>query len=494
MDSQKHIVHTRVPIPAYRHTKIVATLGPASSDTKTLRQMMCAGMDIARLNLSHGSLKDHQQLVKMIREVSAEIGKHIAIIADVPGQKIRITSLADTLVQLDRGDIITLTTCAPAEGENPIQASSVTRSHIIGIGPADYLADICPSDSVILKDGAATLTVLSVDEEGIHAEVTRGGVITIGAGVIFPNKKRMIPFINHHFSTACLFAASLQPDYLALSFVESGEDISAARTLLQNNHYSIPLIAKIESSTAVSHAEDIMAYADGVMVARGDLGVAMPLEQIPHIQKQLIEKAVEREVPVITATEMLESMVQKSLPTRAEVTDVANAIIDGTDCVMLSAETSIGVDPVQAVRIMATISSETDKHIPLNKAPAQETENRSVSALVSYAARVIADMTAVSVVAYTRSGTTARMISHERPSVPIFAIIPDDAIARRVLLYRGVFPSTRHAVETYEELITSARDLMNTTGIGRKGDYVVIVAGHTKGETGHTNTIKVEQL
>ena len=493
MESEKNMVHTRMSIPEYRHTKIVATLGPASSDKKILRQMMCAGMDIARLNLSHGSFEDHHQLVKMIREISKEIGKHIAILADVPGQKIRITYLPDTLVQLHNGDKITLATDVPAVGPAN-QTISSTGQYIIGIGPADYLADICPHDSVILKDGAVTASVLSVDEAGIHAVVTRGGGLTLGAGVIFPNKKRVIPFINQHFSTACLFAASLQPDYLALSFVESGEDIIAAKMLLQSNHYNIPLIAKIESSTAVSHAEEIMDYADGVMIARGDLGVAMPLEQIPHIQKQLIKKAVEREIPVITATEMLESMVQKSLPTRAEVTDVANAIIDGTDCVMLSAETSIGVDPVQAVRIMATISSETDKHIPLNTASAQKTGYRPVSALVSHAARVIADMTAVSIVAYTRSGTTARMISHERPSVPIFAITPDDIIARRVLLYRGVFPNTRHAVKTYEELITSARYLMNTTGIGKKGDFVVILAGNTKGETGHTNTIKVEQL
>ncbi|MDR2855669.1 MAG: pyruvate kinase [Methanomicrobiales archaeon] len=493
MQPQKNIEHIRVSIPEYRHTKIVATLGPASADKKILREMMSAGMDIARLNLSHGSFEDHQQLVEMIREVSEEIRKHIAILADVPGQKIRITYLADTRVQFQSGDIITLTT-VPPDGEPLTQTNSTASSHIIGIGPADYLADIYPNDTVILKDGAVTLSIQAVDEVGMQAVVTRGGVLTLGAGVIFPNKKRVIPFINHHFSTACLFAASLQPDYLALSFVESGEDIIAARTFLQDNHYNIPLIAKIESSTAVSHAEDIMAYVDGVMVARGDLGVAMPLEQIPHIQKQLIEKAVEREIPVITATEMLESMVQKNLPTRAEVTDVANAIIDGTDCVMLSAETSIGVDPVQAVHVMATISSETDKHIPLNRASAQKTGYKPVSALVSHAARLIADMAAVSIVAYTRSGTTARMISHERPSVPIFVITPDDDIARRVLLYRGVFPSTRRAVETYEELITSARDLMNRTGIGRKGDYVVILAGNTKGETGHTNTIKIEQL
>jgi pyruvate kinase len=191
---------------------------------------------------------------------------------------------------------------------------------------------------------------------------------------------------------------------------------------------------------------------------------------------------------------MLESMVHKSRPTRAEVTDVANAIIDGTDCVMLSAETSIGVDPVQAVRAMAAISSETDKYIPLNEKPARKDEHRHVSVLVSHAARVIADMTAVAIIAYSRSGMTARTISHERPSVPIFTITPDDAIARRVLLYRGVFPFTRPAVETYEELITAARELMDLTEIGKKGEQIVILSGNTKGEMGHTNTLKVEQI
>ena len=483
---KKEILPSKQTAPAYRHTKIVATLGPASGDRKTLYHMMRAGMDIARINLSHGSFEDHQHLVQMIRDISQEIGKHIAILADVPGQKIRITDLPENLIQLHDAETITLSFSAPS--------LTATNSQTICIGPHEYLADVNSHDHIILKDGAVILSVLSVDEFGIHTIVIQGGALTPGAGVIFPHKKRTTPFINSHFEKACLFAASLEPDYIALSFVESGEDIVSARDLLQSNDYNIPIIAKIESSTAVDNADDIMAHVDGIMVARGDLGVAMPLEQIPHIQKQLIEKAVHRDIPVITATEMLESMVYKSLPTRAEVTDVANAIIDGTDCIMLSAETSIGVDPVQAVRIMATISSEADKHMPLNEAPARRNEIMPVSVLVSHAARVIADMTAVSIIAYTRSGTTARMISHERPHVPIFAITSDDAIARRVLLYRGVFPSTMPAVTTYEELITSAHDLMNTTGIGRKGDYIVILSGNTKGETGHTNTIKVEQI
>jgi len=491
MQPMKETFNARLSFPAYRHTKIIATLGPASADRNTLRRMMIAGMDIIRLNLSHGSFEAHEHLVSTIRCISEEIGKHIAILADIPGQKLRITSLSEEHLQVHIGETIRLTTSGVKRSSN---TQNIPATHTIEIGPPDYLADVLPRDIILLKDGAVILSVLSVDESGIHTTVTQGGILTPGAGVIFPNKKRNVPFINSHFSKACLFAASLNPDYLALSFVESGEDIIAARELLQSNKYEIPLIAKIESSTAVRNAEDIMTHADGIMIARGDLGVAMPLEQIPHIQKQLIKKATLCEIPIITATEMLESMVQKSRPTRAEVTDVANAIIDGTDCVMLSAETSIGVDPVQAVRTMAAISSETDKHMPLNQTPARKDECRHVSVLVSHAARVIADMTAVAIIAYTRSGMTARTISHERPSVPIFAITPDDAIARRVLLYRGVFPSTRPAVETYEELITAARDLMDLTGIGKKGEHVVILSGNTKGETGHTNTLKVEQL
>ena len=477
-------------LPAYRHTKIIATLGPASTDRNTLRQMMIAGMDIIRLNLSHGDFEEHEHLVNTIRSISAEIGKHTTILADIPGQKLRITCLSEERLQVYTGETIRLTTSAmklPPSTDAP-------ATHTIEIGPPDYLADVLQKDIMLLKDGAVILSVLSADESGIYTTVTQGGILTQGAGVIFPDKKRNSPFINAHFSKACLFAASLKPDYLALSFVESGEDLIAARGLLQNNKYEVPLIAKIESSTAVRNAEDIMLHADGIMIARGDLGVALPLEQIPHIQKQLIKKAKHCEIPIITATEMLESMVQKSRPTRAEVTDVANAIIDGTDCVMLSAETSIGVDPVQAVRTMAAISSETDKHIPLNQTAARKDECRHVSVLVSHAARVIADMTAVAIIAYTRSGMTARTISHERPSVPILAITPDDAIARRVLLYRGVFPYTRPAVETYEELITAARELMDLTGIGKKGESIVILSGNTKGETGHTNTLKVEQI
>ena len=487
----KERLNDRLPCPAYRHTKIIATLGPASADRNTLRRMMIAGMDVVRLNLSHGSFEDHEQLVKMIREISDEIGKHITILPDIPGQKLRITCLSEERLQVFIGETIRLTTSAM---KTPPSTENTPATHTIEIGPPDYLADVIQKDSILLKDGAVILSVQSVDESGIYAIVTQGGILTPGSGVIFPDKKRNSSFITAHFSKACLFAASLQPDYLALSFVESGEDLIAARELLRSNNCEIPLIAKIESSTAVRNAEDIMSHADGIMIARGDLGVAMPLEQIPHIQKELIRKATLFGIPIITATEMLESMVQKSRPTRAEVTDVANAIIDGTDCVMLSAETSIGVDPVQAVRAMATISSETDKRMPLNQTPAKKDECRQISALVGHAARVIADMTAVAIIAYTRSGMTARTISHERPSVPIFAITPDDAIARRVLLYRGVFPSTRPAVATYEELVTAARELMDLTGIGKKGEYIVILSGNTKGEMGHTNTLKVEQI
>ena len=491
MQPMKEIFTIRSPIPAYRHTKIIATLGPASSDRDTLRRMMIAGMDIVRLNLSHGSFEDHEQLVSTIREISGDIGKHIAILADIPGQKLRITSLSDERVQVHIGEMIALTTSGV---ELSPHTHDTPATQTIEIGPPDYLADVTEHDIILLKDGAVILSVLAVDDSGIHAIVTQGGILTPGAGVIFPDKKRTSSFINSHFSRACLFAASLKPDYLALSFVESGEDIIAARELLKSNNYEIPLIAKIESSTAVCNAEDIMDHADGIMIARGDLGVAMPLAQIPHIQKQLIKKAKLCDIPIITATEMLESMVEKSRPTRAEVTDVANAIIDGTDCVMLSAETSIGVDPVQAVRVMAAISSETDKHVPLNQAPARQDEARHVSVLVSHAARVIADMTAVAIIAYTRSGMTAQTISHERPSVPILAFTPDDAIARRVLLYRGVFPFTRPAVETYDELITAARELMDLIKIGKKGEQIVILSGNTKGEMGHTNTLKVEQI
>ena len=477
--------------PEFRQTKIVATLGPASSDAKVLRRMMVAGMDAARLNLSHGSPDDHQKLVATIREQSAQLGKHIAILADVPGQKIRITKLPDALLDVHIGEELTLTTSHPDD-----ISKQNNDAPIIHIGPPEYLADIEPKDTILLKDGIVALSVTSVEQDEIHAKVTQGGALTPGAGVVFPRKKRTVPFINAHFTNACLFAASLNPDYLALSFVESGEDIKSARELLQAHEYNIPIIAKIESGEAVRNADEIMEQVDGIMVARGDLGVAMPLEQIPHIQKELIAKATERGIPVITATEMLESMIYKNRPTRAEVTDVANAILDGTDCVMLSAETSIGADPVQVIRVMATIITETERYAPLNEKPVRIHDYMNVSALVSHAARNIADRTAVAIVAYTRSGMTARTISHDRPHVPIITITPDNNIARRVLLYKGVFPfpSTSQEVTTYEELLSTARELVQKTGIGEKGDHVVVLSGNTKGEMGHTNTIKVLKI
>jgi pyruvate kinase len=476
--------------PEFRATKIVATLGPASSDAKILRRMMIAGMDVARLNLSHGSPDDHQKLVAIVREQSAQLGKHIAVLADVPGQKIRITKLPTDILDVQTGEEIILTTSHAGDINKQNKEAS-----IIHIGPPEYLADIKPKDTILLKDGIVALSVTSVGDE-IHTKVTQGGTLTPGAGVVFPSKKRTVPFINTNFTHACLFAASLNPDYLALSFVESGEDIKAARELLQTHKYDIPIIAKIESFEAVRNVDEIIGEVDGIMVARGDLGVAMPLEQIPHIQKELIKKATVRGIPVITATEMLESMIHKNRPTRAEVTDVANAILDGTDCVMLSAETSIGADPMQVIRVMATIINETEKHLPLNEKPVRITDYMNVSALVSHAARTIADLTAVAIVAYTRSGMTARTISHDRPRVPIITITPNNTIARRVLLYRGVFPfpSTSPEVTTYEELLSTARELIQKTGIGEKGEHVVVLSGNTRGEMGQTNTIKVLKI
>jgi pyruvate kinase len=276
----KETLNARLCFPAYRHTKIVATLGPASADRNTLRRMMLAGMDIIRLNLSHGSFEDHEQLVKTIREISKEIGKHITILADIPGQKLRITYLTEEHLQVNVGETIRL--AIPAMKVLP-STHDTPPAQTIEIGPPDYLADVLQKDIILLKDGAVILSVLSADDSGIYAVVTQGGILTPGSGVIFPDKKRTSPFVNAHFSKACLFAASLKPDYLALSFVESGEDLIAAKELLLSNNYEIPLIAKVESSTAVQNADDIMTHADGIMIARGDLGVAMPLEQIPHI-------------------------------------------------------------------------------------------------------------------------------------------------------------------------------------------------------------------
>lgn len=467
--------------PGARLTRIIATIGPASADIGTIHDMIRAGMDIARLNLSHGTCSDHQEVVDRIRLAARGIGKTVAIMIDIPGPKLRVRSLTDTRTYT-QGDRVII--------------SGESGPDILEVGPIPCIPEVEPGDIILIGDGAITLQVTSGGDH-ILAVVTGGGTIRPGAGVVIPGRRPDIRYDNDDLIRHLSFAASLNPDFIALSFVSSADDIRSARTILQKNNIQVPVIAKIETQYAVENFQNILHAADGIMVARGDLGVELPLACVPHVQKDIIRQCNQAGVPVITATEMLESMIEHPRPTRAEVTDVANAIADGTDATMLSAETSIGFHPPLAVSTMVAIACETERHLPyrqiLDERDAWHESN--TEGMISYHACYLAnELCCRAIVAFTRSGLTAERVSRCRPGTPIIAITPDEAVARRLLLRWGIIPSLYDPVCTADELFRVSVELTTALGLACPGDRIVIIAGNFAGMEGTTNMIKVQEI
>lgn len=468
--------------PGLRLTRIIATIGPASSDIGTIEGMIRAGMDIARLNLSHGSLAEHQEILSRIRLVSKELGRQVAVMIDIPGPKLRVRSLPVPDGSLLPQEKVILS-ADPHDGE-------------IGIGPASYIPTICEGDAILLADGAVLLKVTCVGET-IEAEVVSGGSIRQGAGVVIPGRRPDIPYANDELVQNLSFAVDLNPDFIALSFVGSAADIAVVRSFLSEKQVQIPLVAKIETKYAVDLFDEILEAADGIMVARGDLGVELPIACVPHVQKEIIRSCNKAGKPVITATEMLESMVEHGRPTRAEVTDVANAIADGTDATMLSAETSIGKDPARAVAMMAEIACETERHLPYRQILDERRlwHETGPSGIISYSACYLAnELESKAIVAFTRSGITAERVSRCRPGSPILAITPDEQIARRLLIRWGVFPCIHAPIHTADELFFISLDLAREKELIASGDRLIIIAGNFAGVQGRTNMIKVQNV
>lgn len=470
------------PGPGVRLTRIIATIGPASADIGTISDMIRAGMDIARLNLSHGTLQEHQDIIARIRLAARESAKQVAIMIDIPGPKLRVRSLPEKEITLFKNDQVILS-ANPAEGE-------------IGISPAAYIPRVYQGDIILIADGAVLLTIIEAGDI-IRAKVESGGTIRTGAGVVFPGRRPDIPYTNEELLNNLSFAAEQNPDFIALSFVGSPEDITAVTAILTQKGCTIPLIAKIETKYAVDLFDEILKASDGIMVARGDLGVELPIACVPHVQKEIIRSCNRVGKPVITATEMLESMVEHGRPTRAEVTDVANAIADGTDATMLSAETSIGKNPVQAISMMAEIACETEKHLPYRAM----LDQRRVwyadgpSGIISYSACYLAnELDSRAIVAFTRSGITAERVSRCRPGTPILAITPDEQVARRLLIRWGVIPCIHDPIHTADELFQIALDIAGKMGLTHSNDRLVIIAGNFAGIQGKTNMIKVQNV
>jgi pyruvate kinase len=464
-----------------KRTKIIATIGPASSSEAVIAKLIRAGMDVARLNFSHGERTDHKKRIRLIRQEAAKAGKQIAIIQDLQGPKIRVGVVEHDAVTLRRGDTVTVTT-RHVTGTSSM--FSVTYPRLI--------KELKIRETILIDDGRIELTVIKKEANSLRCRIIRGGVLKSHKGINLPGSRLSLPSLTHKDREDLLFGIEQGIDYVALSFVRSAGDIENAKRFLRTIGAEIPIIAKIEKPEAVQNLDAIISAADGIMVARGDLGVEMPPEQVPLLQKKIITACNKAEKPVITATQMLESMIESPQPTRAEASDVANAILDGTDCVMLSGETAAGKYPVQAVEVMARIAVQAETS--LSPVPA-DGDIAGVGESVAHAAcRAAEEQQAKAIVTFTQSGTTALLVSKHRPTVPIIAATPFEKVARRISLYWGVMPVIVRTRQTTDDMIAAVEDAMLGRKLVKQRDLIVITAGVPIGEAGSTNMMKIHRV
>jgi pyruvate kinase len=464
-------------------TKIVCTIGPSSDSPEVMERLVRSGMDVARLNFSHGTHVDHAQKIRGLRTVSRDLGRPIAILQDLAGPKIRVGVVPETGVRLEPGNLFVLTTDRISGTEERVSVSY----------PALH-EEVKGGDRLLLADGMMELVVEGVKGHDIHCKVVTGGVLTSHKGINLPTGTIKAPSLTEKDHRDLLFGLENDVDFVALSFVRTADDILKVKAIIGEEGKDTPVIAKIEKHEAVTHIEELMEVSDGIMVARGDLGVEIPLEEVPLIQKMLIRKANTLQKPVITATQMLRSMVDSPRPTRAEATDVANAVLDGTDAVMLSEETAIGAYPVEAVRFMVKIITSAESRFPHEKY-LQLVPKKDISASVAHASCVLADhLEAAAIVAPTQSGLTAMHISSFRPRRPIIALSKNPETVRRLSLFWGCFPRLMPETRETDDMIEAAAEEALATGRLAKGDLVVLTAGHPAWVSGTTNMLRVKRL
>lgn len=467
-------------------TKIVCTIGPTTDNEATLGRLMDAGMNVARLNFSHGNHESHAETAKRIRSVAEEKGLPIAILQDLAGPKIRVGTFANGPILLKEGQEFTLTTATVPGDESSV---SVTYS-----GLPD---DVKVGDRILLADGSIELIATKVESKNVICEVRGGGPLSSNKGINLPGTSVSVEALSDKDKSDLIFGLSLDVDLIAMSFVRRREDILQAKELMTSEKKHRPIIAKIEKHEALDNIDEILEIADGVMVARGDLAVETSLERVPLAQKMIIKKCNQAGKPVITATQMLKSMVDNPRPTRAEANDVANAVLDGTDAVMLSEETTIGNYPVEAVRTMTTIITVTESNkFGDHKRYYRDNEKpTSIADAVSRGAYEMAkDLKAGAIITPTQSGSTARKVSSYRPRQPIIALSPDPHVVRCLSLVWGVQPFLFEGHLTAEEMLEAAKDIALTSGLVKIGEVVVITAGVPIAVHGTTNIIKVERL
>lgn len=463
-------------------TKIVCTIGPACDSEEILRQLIEKGMDIARLNFSHGTHESHREVFNRIRKLSKEMGVPVGILQDLCGPKIRLGDIPDGPIMLEKGRKIALTSEEVTADGNRFHVSYPHLSE-----------DLKPGEPVLIDDGLVQLEVTEISGQDVICTVMVDGNVSSHKGVNLPGSKLRVSALSEKDIEDVQLGMELGVDFIALSFVRRPEDIYDLKKILESSKKFIHIIAKIEKREAVDNLDAILTAANGAMVARGDLGIEMPIEHVPHIQKTIIRKCNEMSKPVITATQMLDSMIRNPLPTRAEASDIANAILDGTDAVMLSGETASGKYPVLAVETMDKIAAETEKTF-CPKTKNYNGVHSVVNSISLSTCRIAEELDAKAILVLTDSGRTARLVSRYKPNMPIFAITYNEETMHRLMLSWGVFPLLVESTEDTDKMLDSANNAALASGIVKDGDLVVTTAGIPAMVKGSTNMIKVEVL
>jgi pyruvate kinase len=469
-----------------RKTKIVCTIGPASESVEKLTQLIEAGMNVARLNFSHGDFEEHGQRIQNIREASKLTGKTVAILLDTKGPEIRTNNMVNGAIELTSGDNIII---SMTEVEGTTEKFSITYPGLID--------DVHVGSKILLDDGLIGLEVLNIDKEQneILTKILNSGTLKNKKGVNVPGVSVKLPGITEKDTNDIIFGIEQGVDFIAASFVRRASDVLEIRQLLEEKQAThIHIIPKIENQEGVDNIDEILEVSDGLMVARGDLGVEIPAEEVPLVQKMLIKKCNTQGKPVITATQMLDSMQRNPRPTRAEASDVANAIFDGTDAIMLSGETAAGVYPVEAVQTMHNIASRAETaldHKEILSARSKDSEHNLTDAIGQSVAHTALNLDVNAIITPTESGHTARMISKYRTKAPIVAVTANDHVCRRLALVWGVYPQLGRMCSSTDEMLDSAVEDSLNSGLVKHGDLVVITAGVPVGEAGTTNLMKI---
>jgi pyruvate kinase len=470
-----------------RRAKIVCTLGPATDSYDQIKDLVDAGMDIARFNFSHGTHAEHEERYRRVRKASDETGRSVGTLADLQGPKIRLGHFGEGPVLLERGDSFTITVEEGVEGDR----------HICGTTYAGLAEDVTPGERVLVDDGKVCLEVTGVDGPRVRTRVIEGGMVSDHKGLNLPGVAVSVPALSKKDEDDLRWALRSGFDVVALSFVRSGRDVLDVHRIMDEEGRRLPVIAKVEKPQAVENIEDIVAAFDGIMVARGDLGVEMPLEQVPIVQKRAIKLAKRNAKPVIVATQMLDSMIDNARPTRAEASDVANAVIDGTDAVMLSGETSVGKHATDTVRTMARIVEAAEEDILAKGLPPLTERNkpRTQGGAVARAAAEMGDfLGAKFLVAFTQSGDTVRRLSRYRSPIPLLAFTPEPATRSQLSLTWGVETFLGPHVDSTDAMVDQVDELLTRYGRCEKGDTVVITAGSPPGVSGTTNLVRVHHI